>query len=335
MALRKVLSSNVCSKINILLWEEFQWRSYNTAKKNLVDIRPMIQKRIESRAKDYPIRGMIPVAEEVLNSRRVLIQGVSALLKVIPIVSCKFCPEVYIGEVGHLIQTCCGPKRFGKKQVHEWIVGGLKDILVTVEAFHLQHMFQSIVKHSERFDLERVPAVVELCWQAGADPNHECSLTNTPDSNGNSCDADADGVEYMSIQELKSIAKTTLHAWETLREGVQRLLLVYPAKVCKHCSEVHIGPSGHLARNCGVFKYESWRGTHIWKKAEVNDLVPPKIVWRRRPQDPPVLLNEGSDFYGHAPAVVDLCTKTGIIAPTKYNCMMKIQGLSRPMQFKD
>ncbi|KAJ8537995.1 hypothetical protein K7X08_014535 [Anisodus acutangulus] len=114
-------------------------------------------------------------------------------------------------------------------------------------------------------------------------------------------------------------------AWEALRSGVQRLLLVYPAKVCEHCSEVHIGPSGHKARLCGVFKFESWRGSHFWKKAEVDHLVPPKIVWYRRPQDPPLLLDDGQNYYGHAPAVVDLCAKAGVIAPSKYFCMMKLE----------
>ena len=194
-------------------------------------------------------------------------------------------------------------------------------------------MFQDVVKHHERFDLERVPAVVELCWQAGADPNDKTLIPSTSNSDGNS--GAFDGVESLSSQQLRSVAKRTLNAWETVRDGIQKLLLAYPAKVCKYCSEVHIGPSGHLARNCGVFKFQSWRGTHFWKKAQVDDLLPPKIVWRRRPQDPSVLLNEGRDFYGHAPAVIDLCTKAGVVVPTKYNCMMKIQGLSRPVQFKD
>uniref|UniRef100_A0A2P2P1X0 APO domain-containing protein n=1 Tax=Rhizophora mucronata TaxID=61149 RepID=A0A2P2P1X0_RHIMU len=113
--------------------------------------------------------------------------------------------------------------------------------------------------------------------------------------------------------------------------GVQKLLLVYPAKVCKYCSEVHIGPSGHKARLCGVFKFESYRGTHFWQKADVDDLVPPKIVWRRRPQDPAILLDEGREFYGHAPAIVDLCAKAGGIVPKKYHCMMKHNGLSAPL----
>ncbi|EEF35167.1 APO protein 4, mitochondrial [Ricinus communis] len=292
-------------------------------------LRPMILKRIENRAKDYPVRDLVPVAHEVLQARMLLIQGVSTLIQVIPVVACKFCPEVHIGERGHLIQTCWGYRRGAKNRVHEWIGGGLNDILVPVETFRLNSTFQKVIKHDQRFDFDRVPAIVELCRQAGAyvtDENLYYGLRSSDNViNG------VDKAESLSAEDLQFVANGTLRAWETLRSGVQRLLLVYQAKVCKYCSEIHVGPSGHKARHCGIFKYESWRGSHFWERARVDDLVPPKIVWRRRPQDPPVLLNEGRNFYGHAPAIVDLCTKAGAIAPTKYYCMMKNQGLTAPV----
>ncbi|XP_030930244.1 APO protein 4, mitochondrial [Quercus lobata] len=328
MALRKRPWQNVTGDlIGCVMHARFY-----SSKVDFNKLRPMILKRIESRAKDYPVRGMVPVAQEVLRARAALYQGVSTLLNVFPVMTCKFCQEVYIGEKGHLIQTCCGYKRRAKNRVHEWISGGLNDILVPVETFHLQNMFQDVIKHQQRFDFDRVPAVVELCWQAGANPYDEdmCS------SNWNleNVSTAIEGAESLSPHELKLIANRTLRAWEILRTGVQKLLLVYSAKVCKYCSEVHVGPSGHKARLCGVFKYESWRGAHFWEKAEVDDLVPPKLVWKRRPQDPLVLVDAHRDFYGHAPAVVDLCTQAGIVAPTKYHCMMKVQGLSGPAQLK-
>lgn len=183
-------------------------------------------------------------------------------------------------------------------------------------------MFQDVIKHQERFDHPRVPAVLELCYQAGASINDE-SQHPIVDS-----EIDGDHSQHSTI----TIANNTLKAWENLRSNVKRLLLVYPARVCKHCSEVHVGPSGHKARVCGVFKYESWHGAHFWKKAEVDDLVPPKDVWWRRPQDPPVLVDKGRDFYGHAPAVVALCAAAGAIVPVKYSCLMKTQGLSAPVK---
>ena len=133
-------------------------------------------------------------------------------------------------------------------------------------------MFQGVIKHHQRFDFERVPAVVKLCWKSGADP-HDESL-NTSSWNSDNVEGMVHGAESLSPDDLRLIARGTLKAWETLWSGVQKLLMVYPAKVCNHCSEVHVGPSGH----CGLFKFESWRGTHFWKKAEVDDLVTPKVV---------------------------------------------------------
>ncbi|GAB4859462.1 hypothetical protein Ancab_010930 [Ancistrocladus abbreviatus] len=322
-----ILTGMILIGANLKKESETIARWYST-KVDLKKLRPMILKRIENRAKDYPIKAMVPVARDVLRSRLVLFHGVSILIKFFPIVTCKFCPEVYVGEKGHLIRTCSGYKRHLKNQVHQWIKGGVDDILVPVETFHLEKMFQDVIKHQQRFDFDRVPAVVELCRQAGADP-HDPDLQ--PDSWTRLSSGDPVFVaDVLSSDDLRSIAKETLGAWETLRSGMEKLLLAYPVKVCKYCSEVHVGPSGHKARLCGVFKYESWRGAHLWKKAEVDDLVPPKIIWHRRPQDPPVLLDEGRNFYGHAPAVVDLCARADVVVPSKYFCMMKVHGLAAP-----
>ncbi|GJV32591.1 APO protein 4, mitochondrial [Tanacetum coccineum] len=237
----------------------------------------------------------------------------------------RFCSEVYIGEKGHEIKTCHGFRRHAKNKLHEWTKGGINDILIPVETFHLKNMFQDVIKHDQRFDYNRIPAIVELSLQAGADINDESLFTDN---------LECVGAESLSNDELRLVADGTLKAWEVVRSGVEKLLMVYSAKVCKYCSDVHVGPSGHKARLCGVFKYESWRGTHLWKKAQVDDLFPSKIVWFRRPQDPVVLQDKCRSFYGHAPAVVDLCTKAGVIAPPKYYCQMKLQGLSADIPFR-
>jgi hypothetical protein len=49
----------------------------------------MILKRIKSRSKEYPIKRMVPVAEEVVRAREIVTAGVSTLLKAVPVHSCK------------------------------------------------------------------------------------------------------------------------------------------------------------------------------------------------------------------------------------------------------
>ncbi|EPS60487.1 hypothetical protein M569_14314, partial [Genlisea aurea] len=278
-------------------------------------LRPVILKRIEDRSKNYPIKALIPVADEVLRAREILHCGVSALITRIPIWACKFCPEVYIGESGHLIQTCRGYRHHAKNKRHQWIEAQPHNVLLPVETFHLDKSFQTVIKHDRRFDFDRIPAVVELCLQAGAASDHRAS-----DRNG----------EAVSEDELRLVGMHTLKAWESLRTGVHRLLCAYPARVCRHCSEVHVGGSGHEARTCGLFKFQRWRGSHFWEKAKVDDLVPPNLVWCRRRQDPPVLVEEGRNYYGRCPAVVDLCSKAGALVPSKYFCIMKFEGATPP-----
>ncbi|KAJ0264672.1 APO protein 4 [Hirschfeldia incana] len=304
-------------------------RINKTMLNDLRRIRPMIQRRIENRAKDYPIQDIVPVAKDILQARQKLLTNVTVLLKAFPVLRCKFCSEVFVGKEGHLIQTCRSYIRRGNNRLHEWVPGSINDVLVPVESFHLNNMSQGVIRHQQRFDYDRVPAILELCCQAGA--IHPEEILEYAKIHDNPQISDED-VKSIPTEDLKYVGANALTAWEKVRAGVKKLLLVYPSKVCKRCKEVHVGPSGHKARLCGVFKYESYQGTHYWEKAGVNDLVPEKVVWHRRPQDPVVLVNEGRNYYGHAPAVVSLCSHAGaLVSNTRYACEMKPQGLSYPL----
>ncbi|GKC55527.1 hypothetical protein Tco_1078272 [Tanacetum coccineum] len=74
------------------------------------------------------------------------------------------------------------------------------------------------------------------------------------------------------------------------------------------------------------------RGRSVHEKIEVFQGFPLKET--TVPQDPVVLQDKCRSFYGHAPAVVDLCTKADAIAQPKYYCEMKLQGLSADIPFR-
>lgn len=78
---------------NMILEGMISFYRFHSSKPGVVDLkklRPMILKRIEERAKKYPIKTMIPVAHEVLKARSILYQGVSILLQHFPVMSCRW-----------------------------------------------------------------------------------------------------------------------------------------------------------------------------------------------------------------------------------------------------
>ncbi|KAL6003686.1 hypothetical protein ACLOJK_023920 [Asimina triloba] len=99
------------------------------------------------------------------------------------------------------------------------------------------------------------------------------------------------------IRDMIPVAYDVLKAGKVLRERKFRYLsMCNSRKFCPDIGDtVHVGPSGHKARLYAVLKFEGWRGTHFWKKTEVDDLVPPKVV--------------ASAAY--VPAVAELCAQAG------------------------
>ena len=142
--------------------------------------------------------------------------------------------------------------------------------MVPVDAFRLFDRLGRRIPHEERFSIPRIPAVVELCIQAGVDlpefptksefidadeselpdPVPEVPktplLTEIPDS-----EIEAPS----SAEETALLAEETLKAWDKMKGGAKKLMRMYPVRVCGYCPEVHIGPSGHKAQNCGAHKH--------------------------------------------------------------------------------
>lgn len=209
-----------------------------------------------------------------------------------------------MGSAGHEIKTCNGRNNSGRAGEHLWVPGYLDDVVVPLEAFHLVDRMQPPIQHDERFKHERIPAIVELCIQAGVDlPEFPTVRRTTPidmpaswakherdDSTGGVVDEEEDEQPRESVTErksiatisddddLKTVAEKTLVAWEKMRGGAVNLMNVYPVRACGYCPEVHIGRRGHKLQLCGAFKHQWRNGQHGWQDAALDDLIPPRFV---------------------------------------------------------
>ncbi|XP_057978095.1 APO protein 3, mitochondrial [Malania oleifera] len=111
---------------------------------------------------------LVHVAHRVYQARESLLLGLSKLIEVIPVKRCRFCFEVHIGHVGHEIRTCTGPKSGFRSATHVWRSGGVHDMIYFPKCFHLyDRVGKPRVGHDERFSVQQVTAIVELCIQAG------------------------------------------------------------------------------------------------------------------------------------------------------------------------
>ncbi|KAL0451461.1 UNVERIFIED_CONTAM: APO protein 2, chloroplastic [Sesamum latifolium] len=325
----------------------------------IVELRRAARERLKNRNNQPrgippPKRGLvverlIPVAYKVLNARITLINNLKKLLKVMPVNACKWCSEIHVGPVGHPFKSCRGPQASIRKGAHEWVEAVVEDMLVPVEAYHLYDRLGKRISHEERFCVPRIPAVVELCIQAGVDlPEYPTKRRRKPvirigrkefidadESELPDPDPDAPKPEILAEmldseivppsgkEDTALLAEETLEVWEEMREGAKRLMKMYPVRVCGYCPEVHVGPTGHKAQNCGAHKHQQRNGQHGWQAAVLDDLIPPKFVWHVPDVNKP-LERELRNFYGQAPVVVELCVQAGAAVPEKYKPTMRL-----------
>lgn len=312
-----------------------------------------IEKPLDPPKNGLLVPDLIPVAYEVLDYWKILIRGVAQLLHVVPVYACSECSEIHVAHSGHDIRSCEGPTSAKRKGFHLWVKGSINDVLVPIESYHMYDPFGPRIKHETRFDYDRIPAIVELCIQAGAELPEYPSLRRTKPirmlgrkiiergdfinepkrsltTNSSSSLLDLDthrAFERFSApneQEVRMLAEETVFAYEKVRWGVTKLMKKYTVKACGYCSEVHVGPWGHNAKLCGEFKHQ-WRdGKHGWQDATVDEVLPPNYVWHvREPQGLP-LKGALKRFYGKAPAVVEVCMQAGAQVPEKYKTMMRL-----------
>ncbi|CAM6092826.1 unnamed protein product [Calypogeia fissa] len=124
---------------------------------------------LKSPANGLLVEDLIPVAHDVMQAKAIATRGVQRLLEELPIFACRYCTETHIGLVGHDMRTCQGPSSALRYSAHDWVKGTIHDVLVPQEAYHLADRLARPVSHEQRFDVDRIDAVEELCIQAGVD----------------------------------------------------------------------------------------------------------------------------------------------------------------------
>lgn len=261
---------------------------------------------------------------------------------------CRFCNEIHVGPIGHRFKSCRGMRADQRKGLHQWVSATVADVFVPIESYHLSDRLRRRITHEERFVIPRVLAIVELCIQAGVDlPDLPTKRRRKPVirlGKSEIIDANEDDLPEPRPSKFKrpildeiqdsevvpptstdivSLSEETLEAWEILRRGLVNLMRKYPVRVCGYCPEVHVGPSGHKAQNCGAHKHQQRNGQHGWQAATLDDLMPPRYVWHV-PEISPELQWDLRNFYGQAPAVVEICVKGGAAVPECYKSTMRL-----------
>eukprot|EP01018_Ginkgo_biloba_P037022 Gb_19099 [translate_table: standard] len=294
---------------------------------------------------------LIQVSQEVYQARTTLLRGVTKLFNVFSVHTCRFCPEVHIGHVGHELRTCKGPKSGSRNALHVWTKGTMDHVVAPIECFHLyDRVGNPRVTHNERLKIPRIPAIVELCIQAGLDlpdcparrrvhpvymiagkitdfepsPLSDTRILELPkDSYERKLDMKAD-FPLLNAEDSRETGERTHEAWERMKVGTRELMKKYPVKSCGYCPEVQVGPKGRKVRMCKAPKHQFRDGQHAWQEATLDDLIPPIYVWHVRDPNGSPLKNELRKYYGKAPALVELCVQAGGAVPNGYESMMRL-----------
>ncbi|KAH7332290.1 hypothetical protein KP509_20G080200 [Ceratopteris richardii] len=303
---------------------------------------------------------LVPVALDTLNARATLLTGLHKLLKVISIKKCRFCPAIHVGPIGHQIASCLGPHNGVRHGRHDWTNGSIQDVVPPINTFHLFDRLAKPIMHENRWNIPRVPAIVELCIQAGVDiPLYPTKRRTEPvvvidneivdfdakekhkSGNVGKCKiikptkfnekhlylkGSFDDLEVCALdaKNLAVLAEKTMQAWFLMRDGAKKLMSKYMVYVCGYCQQVHVGPKGAKTSECKGYKNYQRSGRHGWQEATIDDLIPPGYVWHVQDCRGPPLPTELRVFFGAAPAVIELCVQAGAAIPEDYKAMMRL-----------
>lgn len=300
------------------------------------------------------VKALVPKAHEVFVARDLLYACISKVAPKVHIFVCSLCGEVHVGHPPHKIKTC-NAAGSSKSKEHDWVTGGIEHILPVVESFHLYDRVGRAVSHKELLEVDRIPAVVELCIQAGVDlPEFPTRRREFPvyrvagriiDYERRFPKHDLGGEEEINsfgfwewkkksneevrppdlpYDDTRALAAQGMKAWEKMWCGVTELMHTYAVQTCGYCPEVQVGPKGHRVRHCQAFKHQMRDGQHAWQDATIDDIVSPVYVWHvRDTQSNEALMDGLKGYYGKLPAVVELFAQLGADVDERYMGVMR------------
>ncbi|CAA0828205.1 APO protein 3- mitochondrial [Striga hermonthica] len=297
------------------------------------------------------VKELIPVAHYVMAARARLMSCVSRVSASIPIFACSVCGDVHVGNPPHKIRTC---NVDGKIKEHTWERGGAHQVFPNVESFHLYDRLGRAVSHNERLQVDRIPAIVELCIQAGVDireyptrrrdfpvykvagkmldfekrfPKNDLPRKEVKEiAFWEMAKWSSEGHKDFDLpydDDLKGHAQLGVEALEKMRVGVNRLMQKYAVQTCGFCCEVQVGPKGHRVRQCQAFKHQMRDGQHAWQEATFEDLVHPVYVWHVADKNNPLLVHDLKRYYGMLPALVEVFAQAGAEIGENYRGLMR------------
>ncbi|KAL2547611.1 APO protein 2 [Forsythia ovata] len=101
-----------------------------------------------------------------------------------------------------------------------------------------------------------------------------------------------------------------------MRGGAKRLMKTYPIRACGYCPKLH-----KRAQTVWLTSTTSIIGKRDGRL--LDDLIPPRYVWHVPDINKP-LQRELRNFYGQAPAVVEICVHDGACVPEQYKPTMRL-----------
>ncbi|KAL0742711.1 hypothetical protein Bca4012_084224 [Brassica carinata] len=117
------------------------------------------------------------------------------------------------------------------------------------------------------------------------------------------------------VPTLVPVAHEVIDNWKLLIKGLAQLLHVVPVFACSECAAVHVANAGHNIRDCSGPTSSQRRGSHLWVKGTINDVLIPVESYHMYDPFGRRIKHESRFDYERIPAVVELCVQASVEIP--------------------